>query len=129
MNTKTTIAVIAAVVGLSLATNGVLAQQAEAGKPAQEFQGPVKVFLLAGQSNMEGHGGVKTLDRLGEHPTHGHLLKKIKRDDGSFVVRADVFVSCARRPSGIPNWMTYPGKWNRKNIGSGRRLRFSLRSN
>ncbi len=55
-------------------------------------KGTVKVFILAGQSNMEGHGGVQTLDRLGEHPTHGYLLKKIKNDDGSFVVRDDVFV-------------------------------------
>jgi hypothetical protein len=42
---------------------------------------------------MEGYAGVQTLDRLGEHPTHGYLLKKIKNDDGSFVVRDDVFVS------------------------------------
>ena len=33
-----------------------------------------KNFLRYGQSNMEGHGGVKTLDRLGEHPTHGYPL-------------------------------------------------------
>ena len=42
---------------------------------------------------MEGHAGVQTLNRLGERPTHGYLLKKIKKDDGSFVVRDDVFVS------------------------------------
>ena len=54
---------------------------------------PLKVFILAGQSNMEGHAGVMTFDRLGEHPTHGYLLKKIKKEDGSFVVRDDVFVS------------------------------------
>jgi hypothetical protein len=93
MNTKTRIAIVGAVVCGSFVTNAVMAQQAEAVKPRQEFKGPVKVFILAGQSNMEGHGGVKTLDRLGEHPTHGTLLKKIKRDDGSFVVRDDVFVS------------------------------------
>ena len=56
-------------------------------------KGPVKVFILAGQSNMEGHAGVQTLDQLGKHPTHGYLLKKIKNADGSFVVRDDVFVS------------------------------------
>jgi hypothetical protein len=54
--------------------------------------GPVKVFILAGQSNMEGLGGAKTLDVLGEHPTQGALLKKIRKDDGSFVVRDDVFI-------------------------------------
>ena len=65
MNTKTTSAIVGAVVAMSLVANAVMAQQAEAGKPQQEFKGPVKVFILAGQSNMEGHGGVKTLDRLG----------------------------------------------------------------
>jgi hypothetical protein len=91
--TKRTRAVVGAVVAMSLVANAVMAQQAGAGKPRQEFKGPVKVFILAGQSNMEGHAGVQTLDRLGEHPTHGYLLKKIKNDDGSFVVRDDVFVS------------------------------------
>jgi hypothetical protein len=78
---------------MALAASAVMAQQIEPGKPRQEFKGPVKVFILAGQSNMEGHGGVKTLDGLGEHPTHGYLLKKVRKDDGSFVVRDDVFVS------------------------------------
>jgi alpha-galactosidase len=70
-----------------------MAQPAAEGKPQEKFKGPIKVFILAGQSNMEGHAGVQTLDRLGEHPTHGYLLKKIKKDDGSLVVRDDVFVS------------------------------------
>jgi alpha-galactosidase len=93
MNMKTTSAMVGAVVAMSLAANAVLAQQVGAGEPRQEFTGPVKVFILAGQSNMEGHAGVMTLDRLGEHPTHGYLLKKVKNSDGSFVVRDDVFVS------------------------------------
>ncbi len=93
INTKTTRAIVGAVVAMSWAMSAVMAQPAEAGQPRPEFKGPVKVFILAGQSNMEGHGGVKTLDRLAEHPTHGFLLKKIKQDDGSFVVRDDVFVS------------------------------------
>ena len=80
-------------VAMSLVANAVMIQQAGAVKPQQEFKGLVKVFILAGQSNMEGHGSVQTLDRLGEHPTHGHLLKKIKKADGSFIVRDDVLVS------------------------------------
>jgi alpha-galactosidase len=93
MNTRTTRVLVGAVIALSWAANAVMAQKAETAKPQQAFKGPVKVFILAGQSNMEGHGGVRTLDRLGEHPTHGYLLKKIKNADGSFVVRDDVFVS------------------------------------
>ena len=53
---------------------------------------PVRVFILAGQSNMEGYGGINTLDELGEHPTLGGLAKKIRRDDRSFVQRDDVLL-------------------------------------
>jgi len=49
---KTTSAMVGAVVAMSLVTNAVLAQQAEAGKPWQEFKGPVKVFILAGQAKI-----------------------------------------------------------------------------
>ena len=64
-----------------------------AAEPAPKRKGPVKVFLLAGQSNMEGLGGLNTFDALGAHPTQGGLLKKIRNDDGSWVTRDDVFVS------------------------------------
>jgi len=91
---------------MSLVASAVMAQQAEADKPQQKFKGPVKVYILAGQSNMEGLGGVKTLDRLGEHPTHGYLLKKIKKDAGSFVVRDDVAYQQAKKESDrhVCNW-------------------------
>jgi len=94
---KQVVGVVAGVaVVLSLVANAVMAEEADAGKPQQKFNGPVKVFILAGQSNMEGHAGISTIDALGEHPTHGYLLKKIRNDDGSFVVRDDVFVSYQR---------------------------------
>jgi hypothetical protein len=54
---------------------------------------PVKVFILAGQSNMEGHGQVPSLDHLGDHPKYGHLLKLLKNADGSWAVRQDVTIS------------------------------------
>jgi len=59
---------------------------------AGDGNGKVKVFILAGQSNMEGLGHVRTLDHLGQDAEYGHLLKKIKNDDGSWVTRDDVFV-------------------------------------
>src|SRR5438552_9269759 len=55
-------------------------------------KGPLKVFILAGQSNMQGQGALKTLDWLGKHPTHGNLLEKLKNKDGSYTVREDVWV-------------------------------------
>ncbi len=60
---------------------------------AQAADRRVKVFVLAGQSNMEGHGQVRSLPVLGEHPKYGHLLKKLRNEDGSWAVRDDVTIA------------------------------------
>jgi alpha-galactosidase len=57
-----------------------------------ETKGPVKVFILAGQSNMQGQGALKTIDWLGKHPTQGGLLDRLRNKDGSWNVRDDVWV-------------------------------------
>ena len=36
---------------------------------------PLKVFILAGQSNMEGHARVQTFDYIGDDPATAPLLK------------------------------------------------------
>ena len=59
----------------------------------QAAEQKVKVFILAGQSNMEGHGQVRSLEHLGKHPKYGHLLKKLKNSDGSWAVRDDVTIA------------------------------------
>lgn len=69
----------------------------QVGKPPQALtktgsKGPIKVFILAGQSDMAGRGKISTLDWLGQDPKHAHLLRKIKNPDGSWVVRDDVWV-------------------------------------
>ncbi|MCX6877743.1 MAG: hypothetical protein NTW21_28620 [Verrucomicrobia bacterium] len=93
MKTITTRAIVGAGAAMALMTSAVMAEPAGAGKPSHEFKGPLKVFILAGQSNKEGYAGAQTLDELGKHPTHGDLLIKIRKANGSFVVRDDVFVS------------------------------------
>ncbi len=60
---------------------------------AQAAERKVKVFILAGQSNMEGHGQVSSLDHLGKHGKYGHLLEKLKAPDGTWAVRDDVTIS------------------------------------
>jgi len=67
----------------------------------QDGSGPLKVFILAGQSNMEGHGAIGTLDWLGEDPVYGHLLAKAKNEDGSWKVRDDVWVYYPRARGGL----------------------------
>jgi hypothetical protein len=44
---------------------------------------PLKVFLLAGQSNMEGHAKVETFDYIGDDPATAPLLKKMRNPDGT----------------------------------------------
>ncbi|MHC4745020.1 MAG: sialate O-acetylesterase, partial [Planctomycetota bacterium] len=63
------------------------------GVRSEAAEGKVKVFILAGQSNMEGHGQVRSLDQLGKHPKYGHLLRKLKNAGGSWAVRDDVTIS------------------------------------
>ena len=55
---------------------------------------PLKIFLMAGQSNMEGHAEIRTIDFLGEDadPERAALLKKFKPDGKTLVTRDDVWV-------------------------------------
>ena len=92
---------------MSLMANPVMAQQAGADKSPAKFKGPLKVFILAGQSNMEGQGSV---DHEGDHKDgKGNLvwsmansksadkLKKLKNEKGEWVVRDDVRIFALSR--------------------------------
>lgn len=81
---------------LAVFSHQAVALEAAAAKP---FKGPVKVFILAGQSNMEGHGGIRTMDAMSNDPDAGKLLGKLKRADGAWAVRDDVFVYYKRSDS------------------------------
>ncbi len=77
------------------------------GWAGQPGNGPVKVFILAGQSNMEGQGvadltgkdynnGHGTLAELMRDPARAALFKHLKTADGKWTVRDDVFVRYQR---------------------------------
>lgn len=91
--------VVGAVVLLACATWALSpsAAAAEVGK------GPVKVFILAGQSNMEGQGVADlegkdyndargTLNTVMKDPAKASLYKHLKDDNGQWAVRDDVWV-------------------------------------
>jgi len=44
---------------------------------------PVQVFILAGQSNMEGHAKIETFDYIGDDPVTAPLLKQMRHVDGT----------------------------------------------
>jgi hypothetical protein len=59
--------------------------------PAADPPGPVKVFILAGQSNMEGKAKVALLEYQAEQPATRDLFRHLRRD-GKWVVRDDVWI-------------------------------------
>ena len=63
---------------------------------AEDANLPLKVYILAGQSNMQGHAALRTIDWIGKDPQYGHLLNKIKNTDGSWNVRDDVWIHYQR---------------------------------
>ena len=46
---------------------------------------------------MEGHGQVRSLNHLGQHPQYGYLLEKLKNADGSWKEREDVIITWQAR--------------------------------
>jgi hypothetical protein len=54
---------------------------------------PLKVFILAGQSNMEGHARVETFDYIGDDPATAPLLKMMRGADGKAAVCDNVWIS------------------------------------
>src|SRR5262245_44617852 len=68
---------------------------------------PLKVFILAGQSNMEGQAvvdldgkdyndGKGTLAKLMEDPAKAALFRNLKDESGNWIVRQDVWVRYQR---------------------------------
>jgi hypothetical protein len=54
---------------------------------------PLKIFILAGQSNMEGHAKVETFDYIGDDPATAPLLRQMRGDDGRPRVCDHVWIS------------------------------------
>ncbi|MEZ0274610.1 MAG: sialate O-acetylesterase [Roseimicrobium sp.] len=57
------------------------------------FAKPLKIFILAGQSNMEGHAKVETFDYIGDDPATAPLLKQMRGNDGKPRVCDHVWIS------------------------------------
>ena len=60
---------------------------------AAEQPRPLKVFILAGQSNMEGHARIETFDYIGDDPATAPLLARMRGADGTPTVCDHVWIS------------------------------------
>ena len=54
---------------------------------------PLQVYVLVGQSNMEGHARVETIDYIGEDPATAPLLKRMLGPDGKPATAKNVWIS------------------------------------
>lgn len=70
---------------------------------------PLKVFILAGQSNMEGHAAISTFDYIGKDPLTAPLLKEMRNPDETPRVCDKVWMSYLTGP--------YDGSANGEGLG------------
>ena len=56
---------------------------------------PLKVYILVGQSNMEGQADIRTFDYIGDDPATAPMLKEMRNADGTPRVCQDVTISYA----------------------------------
>ena len=70
---------------------------------------PLKVYILAGQSNMEGHAAISTFDYIGKDPLTAPLLKEMRNPDGTPRVCDKVWMSYLTGP--------YDGSANGEGLG------------
>jgi len=75
--------------GLASVALLALPQASPAADPAK---GPVKVFILAGQSNMKGKGAMRLAEAQSEAPETKDFYAHLKKD-GAWVVRDDVWIN------------------------------------
>ena len=54
---------------------------------------PLKVFILAGQSNMQGHAELSTFDHVGMDPRTAPILKEMRNADGTPRICENVWIS------------------------------------
>ena len=63
------------------------------GVSSEALAKPLKVFILAGQSNMQGHANVSTVDSMADGPTTAPILKEMRNADGTPRVCERVWIS------------------------------------
>jgi alpha-galactosidase len=95
MNMKPS-AMVTAVMMVCLLTSNCFAQR-------------LKVFILAGQSNMEGHAAISTFDYIGNDPLTAPILKEMRNPDGTPRVCDHVWMSYLTGP--------YDGSANGEGLG------------
>ena len=86
-----------------------LAVSVAAARRSTAAEGTVKVFILAGQSNMEGKAVNKLLDHQATDPKTKQLFAHLRKD-GKWIVRDDVFIKYLNRKGPLTIGYGSPGR-------------------
>jgi hypothetical protein len=84
---------LAGVLFLASAALAGATDQPNLARPAEGGRKPLKVFILAGQSNMQGHARISTFDSLAHDPKTASLLKEMRDKDGKPKVCDQVWIT------------------------------------
>jgi alpha-galactosidase len=71
----------------------LISAAALAASPAGAADGKLKVFILAGQSNMEGPANINTFDYIGDDPSTAPMLKLMRSADGRPAAGQNAWIS------------------------------------
>lgn len=88
MNHRSLSALLALLVAAAMGGAG-----ASAAEEQQAGRKPLKIFILAGQSNMEGHVQESTFDYMASDPLTAAILKEMRNADGTARVCEQVWIS------------------------------------
>ncbi len=75
------------------ATAVLMGRSVSANDAAGTAEKPLQVFILAGQSNMQGHAQVRTFEHIGMDPKTAPMLAEMQNADGSPRVCEQVWIS------------------------------------
>jgi len=86
-------ALVVAMLVLPLTAAEVTEQRRDPSNRPADTAKPLKVFILAGQSNMEGHAQVRTFDYMVRDPETAPILEEMRNADGTSRVCEKVWIS------------------------------------
>jgi hypothetical protein len=75
------------------ATSAAAQDRATVPQRKETTKTPLKVYILAGQSNMQGHASLSTFDAMADDPKTAPLLKEMRGPDGKPRVCDNVWIS------------------------------------
>ena len=92
---------------------------------ASVYAKPLKVFILAGQSNMEGHAQTKTFPAIEKDPETADIYREMVGSDGKPVVLDDVFIAYSYgdfsgNPVGKKSGKLTAGYGSQHHVGTGK---------